>query len=59
LQEQDADFFLLHKNSVRDAIEKNEELQDLRAGARSGMSLDAYLVLLGGKRTLFENICHV
>lgn len=58
LQERDADFFLAHKNMIRDAIEKKEELQDVRAGARSGMPLDAYRVLLENKQGLFETICH-
>lgn len=59
LQENYIGFFVAHKRAIIDAIEKRSDLQDLRAGARSGMPLDAYLALVEGKRTIFEDICRV
>ncbi|MFA7309829.1 MAG: hypothetical protein WC050_02890, partial [Candidatus Paceibacterota bacterium] len=58
VQENDLAFFVRHKEAMRAAIETDPGLQELRAGARSGMELDAYLSLLETKRPVFENICH-
>lgn len=58
-KDKDVNFFVAHKDELRKAIETNAELKELRAGARSGMSLEAYLTLVEGKRKIFETVCHV
>ena len=57
LQEHDADFFLAHKAALVKALDTKDELQELRAGARSGLPIEAYLTLLENKREVFEEIC--
>jgi len=58
LQEKDVAFFSTHKDAIKSALGMMPELQELRAGARSGMPLDPYVALLEGKRPIFETICH-
>ncbi|MDB5238004.1 MAG: hypothetical protein JWM46_274 [Candidatus Kaiserbacteria bacterium] len=58
LEEKEVEFFVTNKEKLRKAIEDDPDLQELRAGARAGMPLDAYLSLMGSKHDVFEKICH-
>ena len=50
-------FFREHIDTIRTALEERPDLQELRAGARAGMKLDAYLALLESKSAIIEELC--
>ena len=57
MKSRDVNFFLKNKNALRDAIQEHVGLQELRAHAKEGLPLEAYLALVEAKREIFENVC--
>ncbi len=57
LHGRDNDFFVAQRRKILNALENRSDLQDLRAGALSGMPLETYLALLEDKKEIFEDVC--